>query len=686
MHIYKSLILSLALLMTFNNLDAQVNPKIALQKANQAYRALQFANAATYFNQYLSSVSKTEATPEKNAAVLTMADCYWNLRNYTLAGNWYNQLPASISDTNNVVKYRKAELLATEGKYKEASALLSTIPGYELRAMGYLETDAMKADSADWNLRYLDLNTPYFREFSPLIVNNMFLWSSNELRKGISNGIMGWDSKSYTHVESFSDISYVKDGIMPTNYRVDSIGMKKKQSPAIAQHYTGADKTLLQVVKLPADLVTKRKSAEHNPMPIVGLESKDYNIAHASYSAATGKIYVSMNDQGRVKNSNSRMLGIAEARLDGTTVTDLEFLPLGGKNYSVMHPAIHSNGKLLVYSSNQPGGKGGYDLYYVTKLGDTSWTSPTPITSLNTAGNELFSGFSATGDLYFSTDGHPGFGGMDIYKAEFSDNAAVKSVYHLPSPVNSQFDDFGFTQMADGKKGFFTSDRFGEDDILAFDYDKKIVKVTGYVVSRYTEARKPGVKVELKKKSTDNTLTTIETLVTDANGDFVFSARPNYEYVVKVDNGGDDVQDFPVSTQNEFSAKSLGVIYVDKKKEVVIIEPKPDTVSFIIYFDFNKSTLTNQSRVILDEVIALLKKPTSFKAILDGHTDLYGTDNYNNQLSNARVKSASKYLEKAEIDKTRIEGNYFGKSRPAIDTKVWKLGIKNRRVEIRVTK
>jgi thioredoxin-like negative regulator of GroEL len=147
--------------MTFNNLDAQGNSKIALQKANQAYRALQFANAATYFNQYLSAVSKIEATPEKNTAVLTMADCYWNLRNYTLAGYWYNQLPATVSDTSNVVKYRKAELLATEGKYKEASALLSTIPGYGLRAKGYLETDAMRADSADWKLRYLDLNTQY---------------------------------------------------------------------------------------------------------------------------------------------------------------------------------------------------------------------------------------------------------------------------------------------------------------------------------------------------------------------------------------------------------------------------------------------------------------------------------------------------------------------------------------------
>ena len=70
---------------------------------------------------------------------------------------------------------------------------------------------------------------------------------------------------------------------------------------------------------------------------------------------------------------------------------------------------------------------------------------------------------------------------------------------------------------------------------------------------------------------------------------------------MKVDNGGDDVQDFQVSTQNEFSSKSLGVIYVDKKKEVVVIEPKPDTVSFIIYFDFDKSKLTNESKEILDE-------------------------------------------------------------------------------------
>ena len=96
-----------------------------------------------------------------------------------------------------------------------------------------------------------------------------------------------------------------------------------------------------------------------------------------------------------------------------------------------------SSRKLLVYSSNQQGGKGGFDLFMVNKIDDTTWTSPVAMQSLNTAGNELFSGFTLNGELYFSSDGHPGFGGLDIIKANVGEDGIVKSIEYIPEPLNS---------------------------------------------------------------------------------------------------------------------------------------------------------------------------------------------------------------------------------------------------------
>ena len=347
-----------------------------------------------------------------------------------------------------------------------------------------------------------------------------------------------------------------------------------------------------------------------------------------------------------------------------------------------MHPAIHPNGKMLVYTSNQAGGKGGFDLYYVNRIDDTTWTEPTALSELNSVGNELFAGFSSTGQLFFASDGLPGFGGLDIFSATIDEKGAVKSVYHLPTPVNSPHDDFSFAYTSDGSQGFFTSDRFGEDDILAFDYEMKIVKLSGYVVSRYTEARKPGVKVVLQKKLGDESLENISTTLTDSKGDFTLSARPNYDYVLTIDNGGSDLQHIDLTTQNIFVDKPLGVFYVDKKKEYV----KPDTISYVIYFDFDKSMLKKESKLVLDKVVELLRKEPSYKATFDGHTDLLGGEEYNVELSATREVRARTYVELAGIDGSRLKGMYFGKTKPLIQTTNKVKGYKNRRVEIRVSK
>lgn len=676
MRLMKNLLLPVLFLgLSVLNAQDKQPSNVNLQKANKAYESFQFSVAAEYYGKYLNAANRKGSEAEVNKAILSIADCYWNVRDYKNANYWYSKVPSTVTDTIPTARLRIAELLAGQEKYLAASAMLSSLPAFGARAKGFQEIDAMKADSADWKLRFLDLNTPYYREFSPLILNNMFLWSTNEPTRGSIRDLSGWDGNNYTHINSLPSLDAVKDVTMPSTEVYDTSGLMSRR---MARRYAMADNNLLRAVRIPKELILKREAQQQQIKPIIGEKRLKFNIAHPSYNPATNKVYISVNNQQKIDKNDIRLVGIAEANIDSTVLSDVKFLPLGGSDHMVMHPAIHPNGKMLVYTSNQPGGKGGYDLYYVNRIDDTTWTEPTALTELNSAGNELFAGFTSKGELFYASDGLPGFGGLDIYSAKIDEKGAVSSVYHLPTPVNSSHDEFSLVFTSDGNNGFFTSDRFGEDDILAFDYEYKKVNVSGYVVSRYTEMRKPGVKVIFQKKNGDQPLEEVTTTVTDSKGDFALSARPNYEYVLTIDNGGDDIQKVDVSTQNVFVNKPLGVFYVDKKKEYV----KPDTFAYVIYFDFDKSNLKKESKAILDQVVELLKKNPSYKASFDGHTDLLGGDEYNIELSATREVRARTYVELAGIDGSRLKGMYFGKKRPVLQTTNKKKGYVNRRVEI----
>ena len=214
------------------------------------------------------------------------------------------------------------------------------------------------------------------------------------------------------------------------------------------------------------------------------------------------------------------------------------------------------------------------------------------------------------------------------------------------------------------------------------------MNISGYVFSRFTEARKPGVKITIQNKLKDNSLIEEGAMPSDANGDFAFKGRPNNEYVLTIDNGGDDIQRVGFSTKNVFDRKPLGIFYVDKKKEIIVEapKPKPDTTRFIIYFPFDKSSLTNKAKRILDEASALVKSNPDLKAILGGHTDLWGGDEYNMDLSNQRVKEVCSYFSKVGLNESQADcSQFYGKQRPVYNTLDRAVSVKNRRVEILVT-
>ncbi len=202
-----------------------------------------------------------------------------------------------------------------------------------------------------------------------------------------------------------------------------------------------------------------------------------------SFSRDNNLIYFTRNNMaGGIAKANSKGLvtmKIYEARRGKFDWENIRALPFNNDQYTCFHPTLTADGRRLFFSSDMPGGYGGYDLYYVEKKMD-SWTKPINLGSaVNTPGNEVFPFVHESGTLFFSSNGHGGEGGLDIFMAEMTDDGDWGTPVNLGSPFNASTDDLGFIINEEGTKGYFSSDRpggAGEDDIYMFQSDNSILK------------------------------------------------------------------------------------------------------------------------------------------------------------------------------------------------------------------
>lgn len=660
---------------------AQGKKHYFLMQAENAKQNLQYAKAVTYYQQYMMKV-KTIAGADKQLAIEGLADCYWNMRNYTFAAYWYNQLTGA-SAANSLISQRKADILAREEKYAEAAAMLQNT-AHAAKARGFLKSAYMKKDSADWTISYLDFNTAAYREFSPVVINNKLIWSTNEPRAKLADGVMGWDRNGFTRFVFHADKSSAKKVNFPATVYVDSSLHLLTTAKRKAMHYTNAEKSLLLTNRLRKE-EGKKDASFLQPQPLKTTAQYKYNVANLNANNAGTDLLLSMNEQARIKNAD-RYVVLAATSFKNDQLGAANFMKINfAEKTDLLHPALHPNGKIIVFSAKEAGSTNNYDLYVTNMNVDSTWSAPKALTALNTSGNELFASFTAAGVLFFSSDGIPGLGGLDIFKAT-NVEGATPVLYHLPYPVNSGADDFGFA-AADSKSGYFTSDRYGSDDVFQYQFEEKVISLSGSVISRADKAGKAGVKVKLYRINEDGEKVLVsDAVVTDANGVFTVNAKPNYDYVIVIDNGGNDVQEKAVTTEKvKETSLALGSFFVDKEPEP-IVEKDPDPVVVVVYFGFNKAFVNSASKKTLDSIPALLAADVKLKVIIAAHTDLEGSDKYNDALSQKRADAVYAYLIEKGVPAEKINSSYFGETKPVELNRAWKLARKNRRVEITIAR
>ena len=320
---------------------------------------------------------------------------------------------------------------------------------------------------------------------------------------------------------------------------------------------------------------------------------------------------------------------------------------------SYAHPAISPDGEWLYFVSDMPGGKGGLDIWRMRLTAN----GPVGVENLgepiNTPGDEMFPTFRPNGDFYFSSDGHPGFGGLDIFIATVGEDGK----YHLSHPgypLNSQGDDFGMTFQGQLNQGFFSSNRGdgrGWDHVYSF-YNPEIVQtIRGWIYEQDGYELTAG---EARIVGTDGTNLR---LGVRGDGSFEYVVKPGVDYIILAMCDGflNHKEEIHVDSVKESKVYDLQFPLASISAPVLIDN---------IFYAFDKATLLPESKNALDSLILMLNENPNITIELSAHTDYRGAEDYNKKLSQKRAESVVNYLINHGIAADRLTAVGYGEEKP----------------------
>jgi peptidoglycan-associated lipoprotein len=417
---------------------------------------------------------------------------------------------------------------------------------------------------------------------------------------------------------------------------------------------TGADKSEITGLKACDIYVSSKdeKGVWQKPEALEGGVNTEFDEGTPAFSPDGNTMYFTRARRDAVYPTSTEIFYATRA---GGKWGDAKKLEITRDTISLFaHPAVSPDGKWLYFTSDMPGGQGGKDLWRapitatgvgaVENLGD----------QINTAGDEVFPTFRPDGMLHFSSDGHPGMGGLDIFRAR-EDEWGQWHIANLGSPVNSAGDDFGMTFFAkEEEQGFFASNRGdarGYDHIYSFYLPSIKVRITGLVTDRDEE---PIASAIVRVVGLDGSN---HKIVTKNDGTFETRIDRDVRYVMMAGAPG------YLNAKEEFRSESDEADATYHVEFQLASISKPVLIDNIFY-DFDRATLRPESRTALDELITLLNDNPNVTIELAAHTDRKGSDDYNIALSQRRAASVVDYLIAGGIDRGRLTARGYGESRP----------------------
>ena len=365
------------------------------------------------------------------------------------------------------------------------------------------------------------------------------------------------------------------------------------------------------------------------------------------------------------KSKELQHLKIYRATLIEEQWQNIEDLTINGDNYSTAHPAMGPKGDKLYYVSDMPGGEGQTDLYYVDIYPDGTLGKPINMgKKVNTKGRESFPYITKNNELYFSSDGHFGLGGYDIFYVNIKDKGYVGSIINVGTPVNSSFDDFAFVKR--NNKGYFSSNRNREtlDDIYSF---KEIIPIQNLFMKT--------INGLITDSDTNRPLKQAKVIITDSHNNIISETLTNDDghFNIGYQNFDGSPKTLTISSNSYYTYSELMPenkktyeIELNKVTDNQIVNGMDiaESLNVVIYFDFDEYDILPESELELQKIVETMKLHPGIKLEIISHTDSRGSNQYNLELSNNRAYATLNYLIDKGISANRLTAKGYGNTQP----------------------
>ena len=584
------------------------------KRADKHFNKYEFVEAAT---DYLKLVTDGKAD---TYVYSQLAESYFNVFNTVEAEKWYAVALETSSEPEMVYNY--SQMLKANGKYEESNTqldLFASMRPADHRATAFRENPnylpKILEKGKRFNVQNLAINSEVSDFGGTLKNGKLYITSArNSNRK-----TYGWNEEPFLDIYT----AYVNDD-------------GEFQTPSIIEQ----------------NINTKYHEGTVSFSP-------DGNTMYFSRESFYEKVY----ERDSITKYKISVLNLYKSINQEGQWSEAEALSLNGDSYSVKNPSVSADGKTLYFASDKTGGYGNFDIYSAPIDENGSVGDATNLgQKLNTEGQEMFPFISANNTLYFSSNGHLGLGGLDVFFAKIVDGK-VGPIRNIGIPVNGNADDFAFSINEETEEGFVSSNReggVGSDDIYSI---KKIQPICDVLVS-----------VTVKDHKTGLILVGAAVSIQDADGNIFGTKTSNTEGVVEyiiecnidtklVGSKIDYESGFTLvaGTSEEEVSTDLILTPIDEiiLADKVILNP--------IYFDFDKSNINAQAAFELDKLVQLMNKYKSIVLSAESHTDSRGSASYNLSLSERRAMTTAQYVISKGIDASRITGEGIGETMPSVD-------------------
>jgi outer membrane protein OmpA-like peptidoglycan-associated protein/tetratricopeptide (TPR) repeat protein len=357
-------------------------------------------------------------------------------------------------------------------------------------------------------------------------------------------------------------------------------------------------------------------------------------------------------------------VGIENMRLDTP-----EILSFCKPEFNYAQATLSPEGTMMIFASDMSGGRGGSDLY-ISFYSDNKWSEPANMGGLNSEKNESFPYLVSEDTLYFSSESHGSYGGLDIFYSTFNGVKWTKPI-NLLSPINSYKDDFAISFKDDKKSGYISSNRSDLDKIYAFTMNRPSFRIEGLVINKTTQKPMPSIKITLTNRKTKKD----SIVYSNSEGKFNFPLASDSKYKIMAEKNGYFVLSYNISTRGRTLSKVFNVVF--EMEEIVLnkaikIEEDTDHLSVDpentriknIYYDFDKWDIRNDAILELDRLVWLFKDNPKLTIEISAHTDSRGSDEYNLKLSQKRADAVVAYLIDRGVDPSMLIAKGYGESQP----------------------